>query len=159
MSYLPAAASSAPLTGTPFDIAADLDTPVSAFLKLRPFRPRFLLESVEGGERLARYSFIGTDPYLTLRFEGGVASAIQQGYKQTLPYTDPLALLHSYLVEYRPVRLPDLPGVAPQRGFSRQYPTGAAVGHLLGFFDVVRGQDDRHAAGAQTMDHLPHVAP
>src|SRR6202012_2894282 len=43
----------------PFDIAADLDTPGSAYLKLGPFRPRFLLESVEGGGRLARYSFIG----------------------------------------------------------------------------------------------------
>ncbi|CAN5307314.1 anthranilate synthase component I [soil metagenome] len=43
----------------PFDISADLDTPVSAFLKLKPFRPRFLLESVEGGEHVARYSFIG----------------------------------------------------------------------------------------------------
>ncbi len=43
----------------PFDIAADLDTPVSAFLKLEPFAPRFLLESVEGGEHLGRYSFIG----------------------------------------------------------------------------------------------------
>lgn len=42
-----------------FDIAADLDTPVSAYLKLREFRTRFLLESVEGGERLARYSFLG----------------------------------------------------------------------------------------------------
>ena len=42
-----------------FDIAADLDTPVSAYLKLTPFRPRFLLESVVGGERLARYSFVG----------------------------------------------------------------------------------------------------
>ena len=44
---------------SPFDIAADLDTPVSAYMKLRPFKPRFLLESVESGERLARYSFIG----------------------------------------------------------------------------------------------------
>ena len=44
---------------SPFDIAADLDTPVSAYIKLRPFHPRFLLESVESGERLARYSFIG----------------------------------------------------------------------------------------------------
>jgi len=43
----------------PFDIAADLDTPVSAYLKLRTLKPRFLLESVEGGERLARYSFLG----------------------------------------------------------------------------------------------------
>lgn len=43
----------------PFDIAADLDTPVSAYLKLAAMKPRFLLESVEGGERLARYSFLG----------------------------------------------------------------------------------------------------
>jgi anthranilate synthase component 1 len=43
----------------PFDIAADLDTPVSAYIKLRKFDPHFLLESVEGGERLARYSFLG----------------------------------------------------------------------------------------------------
>ena len=39
----------------PFDISGDLDTPVSAFMKLAAFEPRFLLESVEGGERLARY--------------------------------------------------------------------------------------------------------
>ena len=43
----------------PFDIAGDLDTPVSAYAKLASFQPRFLLESVEGGERLGRYSFIG----------------------------------------------------------------------------------------------------
>jgi len=43
----------------PFDIPGDLDTPVSAFMKLAAFKPRFLLESVEGGERLARYSFLG----------------------------------------------------------------------------------------------------
>src|SRR5690606_34148909 len=43
----------------PFDIAADLDTPVSAYMKLAAFGPRFLLESVEGGERLGRYSFLG----------------------------------------------------------------------------------------------------
>jgi anthranilate synthase component 1 len=43
----------------PFDIAADLDTPVSAYLKLGELKPRFLLESVEQGERLARYSFLG----------------------------------------------------------------------------------------------------
>ncbi|NBC22196.1 MAG: hypothetical protein GVY21_01835, partial [Gammaproteobacteria bacterium] len=46
----------------PFDITADLDTPVSAWLKLADLGPRFLLESVEGGERLARYSFLGFGP-------------------------------------------------------------------------------------------------
>ena len=50
---------------SPFDIAADLDTPVSAYMKLKPFKPRFLLESVESGERLARYSFIGLGEAVT----------------------------------------------------------------------------------------------
>ena len=52
-----------------FDIAGDLDTPVSAFLKLAAFAPRFLLESVEGGERLARYSFIGFGDGLEVRLD------------------------------------------------------------------------------------------
>src|SRR5579862_7816851 len=54
---------------TPFDITGDLDTPVSAFMKLAGFRPRFLLESVEGGERLARYSFIGFGEGLEVRLD------------------------------------------------------------------------------------------
>jgi anthranilate synthase component 1 len=49
------------------DVAADLETPVSAFLKVARGDHSFLLESVEGGERLARYSFIGTEPYRVLR--------------------------------------------------------------------------------------------
>jgi anthranilate synthase component 1 len=53
----------------PFDIAADLDTPVSAYLKLRELRPRYLLESVEGGERLARYSFLGFGDALDVRLD------------------------------------------------------------------------------------------
>jgi anthranilate synthase component I len=54
---------------TSFDIAADLDTPVSAYMKLAPFRPRFLLESVEGAERLGRYSFIGFGDALAVRLD------------------------------------------------------------------------------------------
>jgi anthranilate synthase component 1 len=53
----------------PFDIAADLDTPVSAYLKLRPFRPRFLLESVEQGLRVGRYSFIGFGDCFEVRLD------------------------------------------------------------------------------------------
>jgi anthranilate synthase component 1 len=53
----------------PFDISGDLDTPVSAFMKLASFGPRFLLESVEGGERLARYSFIGFGDGLDVRLD------------------------------------------------------------------------------------------
>ena len=54
-----------------FDITGDLDTPVSAFMKLASFGPRFLLESVEGGERLARYSFIGFGDGLEVRLDAG----------------------------------------------------------------------------------------
>jgi len=64
----------------PFDIAADLDTPVSAYLKLAPFKPRFLLESVEGGERLARYSFVGFGDCLEVRIDAaGVAIGERRG--------------------------------------------------------------------------------
>ncbi len=56
---------------SPFDIAADLDTPVSAYLKLQGFRPRFLLESVEAGEQLGRYSFLGFGEALEVRLEDG----------------------------------------------------------------------------------------
>ena len=55
----------------PFDIAADLDTPVSAYLKLAGLKPRFLLESVEGGERLARYSFLGFGDAVEVRMDAG----------------------------------------------------------------------------------------
>ncbi|MEM6638450.1 MAG: anthranilate synthase component I family protein [Pseudomonadota bacterium] len=53
----------------PFDIPADLDTPVSAFLKLKDFAPVFLLESVTGGEQLGRYSFIGLGEALRVRLD------------------------------------------------------------------------------------------
>lgn len=55
---------------SPFDIAADLDTPVSAYLKLQAFSPRFLLESVEAGEQLGRYSFLGFGDALEVRLQG-----------------------------------------------------------------------------------------
>ena len=53
----------------PFDIAADLDTPVSAFLKLQSLRPHFLLESVVGGNQVGRYSFIGFGDALNIRLD------------------------------------------------------------------------------------------
>src|SRR6516164_3926606 len=64
----------------PFDIAADLDTPVSAFLKLAPFRPCFLLESVVGGERVGRYSFIGLGEGLVLTIAGSRTTLRSDGH-------------------------------------------------------------------------------
>ncbi len=69
----------------PFDIAADLDTPVSAYLKLGPLQPRFLLESVERGERLARYSFLGFGDARDLRLDadGFIAGGRRSPYPAT----------------------------------------------------------------------------
>ena len=81
----------------PFDIAADLDTPVSAYLKLRNLKPRFLLESVEGGERLARYSFLGFGDALEIRLDKrgfSIGKEIQERPKDQAGY---LNLLRSAL--------------------------------------------------------------
>ena len=53
-----------------FDIPADLDTPTSVYLKLAPLGPRFLLESVEQGDQVGRFSFIGFGPGLDVRSDG-----------------------------------------------------------------------------------------
>lgn len=91
------------------EILADLETPVSAYLKIANGPYTFLLESIEGGQHIARYSFLGSNPYLVLRLNNGVASATQGGYKQSMSYSDPLDVINSYLQAYRPVNIPDLP--------------------------------------------------
>jgi anthranilate synthase component 1 len=74
----------------PFDIAGDLDTPVSAFAKLAPLQPRFLLESVEGGERLGRYSFIGFGDALEVKLD---AQALHIGDQRRPVPSDAAGLL------------------------------------------------------------------
>jgi len=88
---------------------ADLETPVSAFAKLRPLGGAFLLESVEGGERMGRYSFIGVLPRATLVFRDGVASILEDGGVRAVPYTDPLALLRSETARYHRSGAKELP--------------------------------------------------
>ncbi len=78
------------------DIQADLETPVSAYLKIARGNYSFLLESVEGGERLARYSFIGTEPLLLLK-TGNESPA------------DPLNLAQKELAQFHPVSVAGLP--------------------------------------------------
>jgi anthranilate synthase component 1 len=78
------------------DIRADLETPVSAYLKIARGNYSFLLESVEGGERLARYSFIGTEPLLVLR----------TGNENPV---DPLNLVEKELARLHPVSIAGLP--------------------------------------------------
>jgi anthranilate synthase component 1 len=95
----------------PFDIAADLDTPVSTYLKLAPLRPRYLLESVEGGAHLARYSFLGFGEAVEFRLD---ADGLRNGKQQSGRPRDRrelLAALRGALAaapRMRPV-VPDLP--------------------------------------------------
>ena len=87
------------------ELLADLETPVSAFAKLRASGPAFLLESVEGGEHISRYSFIGCNPRKIISARAGDG--------------DPLQELEHEMKQYRPVELPGLPPF-----------TGGAVGYL-----------------------------
>jgi anthranilate synthase component 1 len=87
----------------PFDIAADLDTPVSAYLKLAALKPRFLLESVEGGERLARYSFLGfgerpqnQDEYLDALRSALECAPVPQPEVEDLPFSGGLVGVSGY---------------------------------------------------------------
>jgi anthranilate synthase component 1 len=78
------------------EIQADLDTPVSAYLKIARGKYSFLLESVEGGERLARYSFLGTEPSKILITGGPQVS-------------DPLLLIEREFKRFKPVAVEGLP--------------------------------------------------
>ena len=97
------------------EISADMETPVSAYLKVARGPYSFLLESVEGGERLARYSFIGTEPFET----------IKTGPGQSLGEIDPLATIEDTLRHYEPVSIAGLPRFH-----------GGAVGYIA--YDAVR---------------------
>jgi anthranilate synthase component 1 len=103
------------------DLMADFETPVSAYAKLRAHGPAYLLESVEGGERLSRYSFIGCRPRKTLAC-GAVITEIREPGKpvRTVPTPpDPLTLVEAELGQFKPVKLAGLPRF-----------TGGAVGFL-----------------------------
>src|SRR5712691_2167643 len=82
---------------------ADLETPVSAFAKLRALGGAFLLESAEGGERMGRYSFIGVAPRAVLYFRDGRATIVEAGLARIETYADPLVLLREELGRYRRV--------------------------------------------------------
>lgn len=91
------------------EILADLETPLSAFLKLKG-RTCFLFESVEGGEKWARYSFIGSNPSVVI--EGrGLKLTITRGKKRETVRAekDPLEIISAELKKYKPVVIPELP--------------------------------------------------
>jgi anthranilate synthase component I len=142
------------------EIVADLLTPVSAFLKIAEDADyAFLLESVEGGEHVGRYSFLGKDPFLILRARKGRTTLERAGVvtESDQPFVDTLRRL---MADFRSPFVPDLPRF-----------TGGAVGYLgygaASWFEPVLGDLGEGADGADTagfmvfdtvlaFDHVQH---
>ena len=123
------------------DLLADFETPVSAYAKLKADGPSYLLESVEGGETLSRYSFVGCRPRKVI-ICGPVTTEIRVPGQpsQTIPTPpDPLTLLEADLREHRPVKVPGLPRF-----------TGGAVG-FLGYEYISRIEPTVPVAGSDPL--------
>ena len=110
------------------EILADMETPVSAFMKLGGGEFSYLLESGERGEKLGRYSFLGTSPTLIFKSKGKKVEIIRKGereIKTLLKEKDPLKLLKEIMSDYKAVNIPNLP-----------YFSGGAVGYIG--YDMIR---------------------
>ncbi len=132
---------------------ADLLTPVSAYLRLaRDARYSFLLESVEGGEKIARYTFVGADPIEVFRYARG-ACVVEGQSRLHWEQSNPIDFLRHRIGRYRPVRLPGLPPLV-----------AGAIGYFA--YDMVRlveriparGRDDLGLDDAVLMFYLGLVA-
>ena len=127
---------------------ADLDTPLSLYLKLANQRYTYLLESVVGGERFGRYSFIGLPARIRVRVRGRDVEVEDRGGVIERHHGDPIAFLRAFLGRYR---------AAPQAGLPR------FCGGLAGYFgyDTVRLIEPRlegHAfASSSPLDELPDM--
>ncbi len=140
-------------------VSADLLTPVSAFLGIAEKESHaFLLESVERGEQIGRYTFLGARPYMRLKAQKGRVEIERSGRRETVP-ENVFDVVKRLLREHRPASVPGLPPF-----------TAGAVGYFA--YDVVRqlekigdhAKDDLHLPDAELMffdrllafDHLRH---
>src|SRR3977135_1091918 len=142
------------------EMVADLLTPVSAFLKIAEDADyAFLLESVEGGEHVGRYSFLGQDPFLTPRSRGK-QTTIDRGGITTESDRPLVETLRKLMADFRSPFVPELPRF-----------TGGAVGYLgygaASWFEPVLGDLGSAADGADdagfmlfdtvlAFDHVQH---
>jgi len=103
------------------DLTADCETPLGAYSKIRHAGPAFLFESIVGGERISRFSFLGANPRKIFRvFESETSIQHKDGSTETVPTpADPLKLIEAEMATYQPVEMPDMP-----------YFSGGAVGFV-----------------------------
>ncbi|HEY9286978.1 MAG TPA: anthranilate synthase component I [Candidatus Dormibacteraeota bacterium] len=116
----------APLVPVFREMLADTLTPVIAYRALAGSGPAFLLESVEGGERLGRYSFVAADPIGVITVKDGSTSVIDAGGRRQLPGFDPLDAVERYLAGFK---------AEPVEGLPARF-CGGAVGYLA--YDAAR---------------------
>ncbi|HUL00300.1 MAG TPA: anthranilate synthase component I [Nitrospirota bacterium] len=122
------------------EILADMETPVSAFQKIDDHKHSFLLESMEGGEKWARYSFLGSRPSVTIKSSGQSVEISTDGRTKKRSFDrDPLEVIKQVLSKYKPVPDPSLP-----RFF------GGAVGFMG--YDVVRFFEEVSARNKEGLD-------
>lgn len=109
------------------ELLADVLTPVSAFMRIDDGENSFLLESVQGGEKWARYSFLGAGPSIVVKTQGDTGIVIKDGKdtEEPLGGSDPLDFLKKIMGDYRPVEADGLPPF-----------TGGAVGYAG--YDIIR---------------------
>jgi len=119
------------------EILADQETPLSAYERVRRYLREkdhashtWMLESVEGGEHIGRYSFIGGNPRSIIRTCGGMTEITEGETKLELKEPDPLSAVKAYMSRYKPVKDPALPRF-----------TGGAVGFIG--YDVVSAFEPR----------------
>ncbi len=125
-------------------IPADLDTPVSAYLKLMPHGASFLLESVEQGIQVGRYSFIGVGPSTEIRLDGAVATTTRDGHasEADVDPADIFAPVRAALAEFADLTGDDLPA-----------PFAGAVGNIA--YDAVRHFERVPLPSDGWLDDLP----
>lgn len=133
----------------PFDISGDLDTPVSAYMKLASFSPRFLLESVEGGERLARYSFIGFGDGLEVKLD---RDGLTIGRERRPIPANSVELLDAlrHALKLAPTPQPNIEGVPLAGGL-----VGYSSYDVVRFFERLPARTKPHLPREVTTDRLP----
>ena len=122
---------------------ADLDTPVSAWYKVCAGEPySFLLESVEGGEKIGRYSLVGCNPLWVMEVRGDTTTQTHRDGSQVVFTGDPFTALTECLAPYHPVKLPQLP---------------PGIGGLFGFwgYELIRWIEPRVPVHPQDERNIP----